>query len=181
MSNTQANLLMLLATIIWGTAFVSQTTGMGAIGPFTFSFARFFFATLTVLPLAFYFEYSNFKIIFSNKKLIILSITTGFVLFLGMGLQQYALQISQISNVAFLTALYVPIVGIISRFIFKTRLHWVIWIAVLLCLYGSYLLSSNQSIEIQKSDSLIFIAAICFALHIILIDVFVLKYKNLIL
>ena len=82
MSNTQANLLMLLATIIWGTAFVSQTTGMGAIGPFTFSFARFFFATLTVLPLAFYFEYSNFKIIFSNKKLIILSITTGFVLFL---------------------------------------------------------------------------------------------------
>tara|TARA_B100001123_G_scaffold1850_1_gene2572 strand:- start:233 stop:1117 length:885 start_codon:yes stop_codon:yes gene_type:complete len=178
MSNTQANLLMLLATIIWGTAFVSQTTGMGAIGPFTFSFARFFFATLTVLPLAFYFEYSNFKIIFSNKKLIILSITTGFVLFLGMGLQQYALQISQISNVAFLTALYVPIVGIISRFIFKTRLHWVIWIAVLLCLYGSYLLSSNQSIEIQKSDSLIFIAAICFALHIILIDVFIKKINS---
>ena len=178
MSNTQANLLMLLATIIWGTAFVSQTTGMGAIGPFTFSFARFFFATLTVLPLAFYFEYSNFKIIFSNKKLIILSITTGFVLFLGMGLQQYALQISQISNVAFLTALYVPIVGVISRFIFKTRLHWVIWIAVLLCLYGSYLLSSNQSIEIQKSDSLIFIAAICFALHIILIDVFIKKINS---
>ena len=173
MSNTQANLLMLLATIIWGTAFVSQTTGMGAIGPFTFSFARFFFATLTVLPIAFFFEYSNFKIIFSNKKLVILSIITGFVLFLGMGLQQYALQISQISNVAFLTALYVPIVGIISRFIFKTRLHWIIWIAVLLCLYGSYLLSSNQSIEIQKSDSLIFIAAICFALHIILIDVFI--------
>ncbi len=54
MSNTQANLLMLLATIIWGTAFVSQTTGMGAIGPFTFSFARFFFATLTVLPIAFF-------------------------------------------------------------------------------------------------------------------------------
>ena len=178
MSNTQANLLMLLATIIWGTAFVSQTTGMGAIGPFTFSFARFFFATLTVLPFAFYFEYSNFKIIFSNKKLIILSITTGFVLFLGMGLQQYALQISQISNVAFLTALYVPIVGIISRFVFKTRLHWIIWIAILLCLYGSYLLSSNQSIEIQKSDSLIFIAAVCFALHIILIDVFIKKINS---
>ena len=105
--------------------------------------------------------------------MVILSIITGFVLFLGMGLQQYALQISQISNVAFLTALYVPIVGIISRFIFKTRLHWVIWIAIILCIYGSYLLSSNQSIEIQKSDSLIFIAAICFALHIILIDVFI--------
>ena len=178
MSNTQANLLMLLATFIWGTAFVAQTTGMGAIGPFTFSFARFFFATLTVLPLAFFLEYSNFKKIFSNKKLVILSLSTGFVLFLGMGLQQYALQISQISNVAFLTALYVPIVGIISRFIFKTQLHWIIWIAVLLCLYGSYLLASNQNIEMQKSDSLIFLAAFCFALHIILIDVFMKKINS---
>jgi len=169
---------MLLATFIWGTAFVAQTTGMGAIGPFTFSFARFFFATLTVLPLAFFLEYSNFKKIFSNKKLVILSLSTGFVLFLGMGLQQYALQISQISNVAFLTALYVPIVGIISRFIFKTQLHWIIWIAVLLCLYGSYLLASNQNIEIQKSDSLIFLAAFCFALHIIFIDVFMKKINS---
>ena len=174
----KGNLLLLIASFIWGTAFVAQTTGMGAIGPFTFSFARFFFATLTVLPLAFFLEYSNFKKIFSNKKLVILSLSTGFVLFLGMGLQQYALQISQISNVAFLTALYVPIVGIISRFIFKTQLHWIIWIAVLLCLYGSYLLASNQNIEIQKSDSLIFLAAFCFALHIILIDVFMKKINS---
>ena len=118
MTNTQANILMLLATFIWGTAFVSQTTGMGAIGPFTFSFARFFFATLTVFPLVLFLELANIKKIFTNKRLFTLSIITGFVLFLGMGLQQYALQISQISNVAFLTALYVPIVGIISRFIF---------------------------------------------------------------
>ena len=41
---------MLIASLIWGTAFVSQATGMGAIGPFTFSFGRFFFAFLTVIP-----------------------------------------------------------------------------------------------------------------------------------
>ena len=35
MSHTRANILMLIASLIWGTAFVSQTTGMGAIGPFT--------------------------------------------------------------------------------------------------------------------------------------------------
>ena len=86
-----------------------------------------------------------------------------------MGLQQYALQVSQISNVAFITTLYVPIVGIISRFVFKSQLHWIIWIAILLCVFGSYLLSSNQSVEIQQSDALIFIAAFCFAFHIILL------------
>ena len=173
MSQTRANILMLIATLIWGTAFVSQTTGMGAIGPFTFSFSRFFFATITVLPLALYFERHNFAIIFSNSKLLTLTIATGFFLFLGMGLQQYALQVSQISNVAFITTLYVPIVGIISRFVFKSQLHWIIWVAILLCLYGSYLLSSNQSIEIQQSDSLLFIAALFFALHIICIDIFI--------
>jgi drug/metabolite transporter (DMT)-like permease len=169
---------MLIASLIWGTAFVSQATGMGSIGPFTFSFARFFFATITILPLALYFEFNNFSKIFSNSKLLTLSIATGFFLFLGMGLQQYALQVSQISNVAFITTLYVPIVGIISRFIFKSQLHWIIWIAILLCVYGSYLLSSNQSIEIQRSDSLIFISAFCFAFHIILIDVFMKQFNS---
>ncbi|MBT4950951.1 MAG: DMT family transporter [Pelagibacteraceae bacterium] len=169
---------MLIASLIWGTAFVSQATGMGSIGPFTFSFARFFFATITVLPLALYFEFNNFSKIFSNSKLLTLSIATGFFLFLGMSLQQYALQVSQISNVAFITTLYVPIVGIISRFIFKSQLHWIIWIAILLCVYGSYLLSSNQSIEIQRSDSLIFISAFCFAFHIILIDVFMKQFNS---
>ena len=89
-----------------------------------------------------------------------------------MGLQQYALQKSLISNAAFLSTLYVPFVGIISRFIIKKQVHWIIWIAILLCLYGSYLLSSNQSIEIQQSDYLLFIAAFFFALHIICIDIF---------
>ena len=70
MSQTRANILMLIAILIWGTAFVSQTTGMGSIGPFTFSFSRFFFATITVLPLALYFERNNFaKILFKAKKI----------------------------------------------------------------------------------------------------------------
>ena len=172
MSNYRANLLMLIASLIWGTAFVSQTTGMGAIGPFTFSFARFFFALITVLPLAIYFEYNSFKVILFNKKFFILCLATGFCLFVGMGLQQYSLQKSQISNAAFLSTLYVPFVGIISRIIFKKQLHWIVWVAILLCIYGSYLLSSNQSLDIQKSDSLLFIAAFFFALHIILIDIF---------
>ena len=172
MSHTRANILMLIASLIWGTAFVSQTTGMGAIGPFTFSFGRFFFAFLTVIPFAIYLEQQNIVKILSDRKKVYLCLATGFFLFGGMGLQQYALQKSLISNAAFLSTLYVPFVGIISRFIIKKQVHWIIWIAILLCLYGSYLLSSNQSVEIQQSDSLLFIAALFFALHIICIDIF---------
>jgi len=168
----KANFLMLIATFIWGTAFVSQTTGMGAIGPFTFSFARFFLASLTILPLVLIYERKNFSKFLNNKNFIYLSLLAGLALFGGMGLQQYALLKSQVANTAFLSTLYVPFVSLISRFIFRSRLHWVIWIAVLLCLYGTYLLASNQEFEVQKSDSLLFIASFCFAIHIIVIDIF---------
>ena len=129
MSHTRANILMLIASLIWGTAFVSQTTGMGAIGPFTFSFGRFFFAFLTVIPFAIYLEQQNIFKILSDRKKVYLCLATGFFLFGGMGLQQYALQKSLISNAAFLSTLYVPFVGIISRFIIKKQVHWIIWIA----------------------------------------------------
>ena len=178
MSHTRANIMMLIASLIWGTAFVSQTTGMGAIGPFTFSFGRFFFAFLTVIPFAIYLEQKNISKILHDRKKIYLCIATGIFLFGGMGLQQYALQKSLISNAAFLSTLYVPFVGIISRFIIKKQVHWIIWVAILLCLYGSYLLSSNQSVDIQQSDSLLFIAALFFALHIICIDIFMKKLNS---
>ena len=178
MSHMKANFLMLIASFIWGTAFVSQTTGMGSIGPFTFSFVRFLLAMFTVLPLALLFEKNNLPLFFKNKNYIYLTLFAGLALFGGMGLQQYALLKSQIANTSFLSTLYVPFVSLISRFIFRSRLHWIIWIAVLLCVYGSYLLTSNQTIEIQKSDSLLFIAAVCFAIHIILIDVFMKQFYS---
>ena len=178
MSHMKANILMLIATFIWGTAFVSQATGMGAIGPFTFSFARFFLASLTVFPLVIMYERKNFSKFLNNKNYIYLSFLAGLALFGGMGIQQYALLKSEVANTAFLSTLYVPFVSLISRFIFRTRLHWVVWIAVLLCLYGSYLLSSNQSFDIQKSDSLLFMAAFCFAIHIITIDIFMKQFYS---
>jgi drug/metabolite transporter (DMT)-like permease len=67
MSNTKANMLLLLASFIWGTAFISQAMGMDYIGPFTFSFARTFLGFLVVLPLAIIFEKNNFVKIFFSK------------------------------------------------------------------------------------------------------------------
>ena len=178
MSNTKANMLLLLASFVWGTAFVSQAMGMGYIGPFTFSFSRTLLGCLVVLPLSLIFEKNNLKIILYNKNLLFLACATGVIFFVGMNLQQYALLKSQVANASFLTTLYVPIVAIISRFIFKSQLYWFIWIAVLLCIYGSYLLTFNQTLEIQKSDGLLFLSGVFFAFHIILIDIFIKRFVS---
>ena len=46
----------LFCTLIWGTAFIAQATGMDNIGPFTFNAARFFVGFLAVAPFVFFFE-----------------------------------------------------------------------------------------------------------------------------
>ena len=163
-----SNICLIVAALIWGTAFVAQTTGMEHIGPLTFTNLRFLIGGLIVLPLALK-EIPNIKKSL-NKRLIIIILLTGLSLLMGTYLQQYALQYTKIGNAAFLTILYVPFVPIISRFILKKRIHWSIWVSVSICLVGSYYLTVGNSFEAQFADFLVVVCAIFFALHCILID-----------
>ena len=53
MSRLRANALLLLAALIWGSAFVGQSLGLAGVGPLTFTGLRFVLGALVVLlPLA---------------------------------------------------------------------------------------------------------------------------------
>ena len=164
-----ATLCLIGAALIWGTAFVAQTTGMEFVGPLTFTNIRFIIGGLLVLPFAIK-EVSRFNNLIKKRKLIIIILLTGFCLLMGSYLQQYALQYTKIGNAAFLTILYVPFVPIISRFFLRKKIHWSIWVSVSICLIGSYYLTIENSFEAQFADFLVVICAIFFALHCILID-----------
>ena len=47
--HTRANLLMLAAAAIWGSAFVAQRLSLDAIGPFLFTGLRFILGSAVVL------------------------------------------------------------------------------------------------------------------------------------
>lgn len=164
-----SNICLIVASLIWGTAFVAQTTGMDHIGPLTFTNIRFLIGSLIVFPLAIK-EIPRFKKLLKKKKLFIIIFFTGLSLLLGTFLQQYALQYTKIGNAAFLTILYVPFVPIISRFILKKKIHWSIWLSVSICLIGSYYLTVENSFDAQFADFLVIICALFFALHCIFID-----------
>ena len=164
-----SNICLVVASLIWGTAFVAQTTGMDHIGPLTFTNIRFLIGGLIVFPLAIK-EIPRFKKLLKKKKLFIIIFLTGLSLLLGTFLQQYALQYTKIGNAAFLTILYVPFVPIISRFILKKKIHWSIWLSVSICLIGSYYLTVENSFDAQFADFLVIICALFFALHCIFID-----------
>jgi len=167
MKKTISFLCLIVCTLIWGTTFVAQDSGMDNIGPFTFNSVRFFVGFLAVSPFFLFFEMRKVKV---EKKLFYkLIVPVGFFLFLGTVFQQVALIYTDVANAAFFTIFYVPMVPIIVYFLFAEKLHWSIWPAVLACVLGGYLLSDITNSTVRLGDTLVFIGAIFWALHIIYI------------
>tara|TARA_B100000029_G_scaffold505947_1_gene587751 strand:- start:151 stop:1053 length:903 start_codon:yes stop_codon:yes gene_type:complete len=175
----RGNLLLLLASVIWGTAFVAQATGMEYVGPLTFTFVRFLLGAITILPFIILFEKKLFFKTIKKPNVFLLIFCTSLALGFGATTQQYALLNTDVSNAAFITALYVPLVPIILTLVLRKRLHNSIWLAILVCLIGLYLLTSeSSSLAMRYSDTLLVFSSIAFACQIILTDIY-LKKNNL--
>ena len=169
---------LVLCTLIWGTTFIAQDTGMDNIGPFTFNSVRFFVGFLAVSPFVFLFEKKKINHQIKNKteqfsKLIL---PVGFFLFLGCIFQQVSLLYTDVANSAFFTIFYVLMVPIIAYFLFSEKIHWSIWPSVLACVIGGYFLSDIGNASIRFGDSLVLIGALFWALHIIYIGKIINKF-----
>ena len=178
MSKTVSLFSALLCTLIWGTTFIAQDTGMDDIGPFTFNAVRFFVGFVAITPLVFLFELKKFKSEFKSdvKTFVILSFLIGLSLFLGSALQQVALLYTDVANAAFFTIFYVPMVPIII-FLFKQQsIHWSVWPSVVLCLIGGYLLTNFQDATVRLGDNLVVLGALFWSTHIIFTGIIVKKY-----
>jgi drug/metabolite transporter (DMT)-like permease len=171
MKKTTSLICLVVCTLIWGTTFIAQDTGMDNIGPFTFNSVRFFVGFLAVTPFVFFFEKKKINHQIKNKKKEFskLILPVGIFLFLGCIFQQVALVHTDVANAAFFTVFYVLMVPIIVYFLFSEKLHWSIWPSVLACIIGGYLLSDFADTHVRFGDGLVLIGALFWALHIIYI------------
>lgn len=169
MSRPVAVLLMLLATAIWGLAFVSQKSAMDSMGPLTFSAARLWLGTLALSPLAFL-EYrrkraSGTALTRHHWGLIVL--LSG--VFLGASLlQQYGLLFTTVTNGGFLTSLYVLTVPIIAWVALRHRPHPVIYVGAPLALLGIYMLNGGLD-AFNVGDVLLIIGAVFWGGHVFIV------------
>ena len=179
MSKTLSLFSALFCTLIWGTTFIAQDTGMDKIGPLTFNGARFFIGFLFIIPFALVFEKK--KIISQinvNKKLFYqLLFWIGSFLFLGTYFQQTALLYTDVANAAFFTVFYVPMVPIILFVFYSKSIHWSIWPSVILCVAGVYLLSDFRNATVRLGDGLVILCAVFWSLHIIFIGKFIKNFN----
>lgn len=166
-SKLAVNAALLLVAFIWGFGFIPQKLGMNYVGPAAFNALRFGLGAITLLPIIWLLRNRSAKVV--GKSTIMLGAGLGGLLFLGALLQQIALQLTSVANVAFITGLYVIIVPIIGFFL-GLRYAFIIWLGGLIAIVGLYWMTGGGTGASLKGDLIALVGAVMWALHIIVLS-----------
>lgn len=175
-SKTKNNILLILTALIWGLAFVAQSVGMDYVGPFTFNTIRSLIGGLFLIPCILFLDKKGFTVKSTQtkeakKKLVKGGIYCGIALGIASNLQQIGIMYTSVGKAGFITALYIVLVPVFGLFL-KKKVSIYVWISVFIALIGMYLLCIKEGFSIGLGDGLIFICAIVFTFHILIIDAF---------
>lgn len=176
--------MLLLAAFFWGCSFVVQAVGMEYVGPYTLQAVRLLLGSAVLAPLVLWRSGMKKKagIVTTpaqKKRAVIGGACCGVILTVAANLQQvgiHAMQLAGQSNVAgksaFITAMYVLIVPLVSVVMGK-KLSRRTLIAAVMGAAGLYLLCiQGGTFALGGGDHLIVMCAFGFAAHILVIDHF---------
>ncbi len=170
----------ILAAFIWGTAFVAQDLCADSIGTFAFNATRYFIAVLALLVVIAISDRAkkNKPALTAeekkaaNKQLWLGGLCCGAALAIASNFQQAGLVAgTDAGKAGFITALYVVLVPVFGLF-FKRKVSLPVWIAVVCSVVALYLLCIKGDFSLAAGDLLILVCAVCFAVHILVIDHF---------
>ena len=165
-----ADILLLLAAIVWGFGFVAQRSGMEYIGPFAYNGIRFPLGSLSLLPLIMIRRKRSNSVHVSLNKLLLPSLMLGSILFLAVMIQQIGMIFTTAGNAGFITSLYVVVTPFFGIFLGrKTGIPT--WVGSVLTLIGLYFISfANNSGSVNPGDILVIISVFFWAAHVLLVD-----------
>lgn len=178
----QGSLLLVLATLIWGSTFVAQSTGMDHIGPFTFLAIRNIMGAVFLFLLSFVTDRfikdgKTPKERWMNPKLWKAALFCGTPLFVAAALQQIGIVNTDPGKSGFLTAMYIVFVPIFGIFLKRKPSKW-IPVSVVLGVVGLYFLSCVGVTSVSISDLLLIGCAIVYAIQILCVDLFGLELDS---
>ncbi len=167
------SLILLLTATIWGVAFVSQSVGMDYVGPFTFNGIRSLLGAAVLIPVIFLLKKMREKEekTEDRKTLFTGGICCGVILAVASSLQQFGIQYTTVGKAGFITAMYIILVPLFGFFL-KKRVGLKVGISVVVAVAGLYLLCMTESLHPEAGDVLVFLCAIVFSFHIMVVDHF---------
>ena len=181
--NIIANILFLIAAMIWGFAFVAQDVAGEKLGPLTINGIRSLVGSAAVYLIVLFRKIKNKQKPvaekekkLSKKTLLISSALCGISFALAYNFQQLGINaypdgVSAAGRAGFLTGLYVIFVPIIGFIFLKKKVSINVIISVILAGVGLYFLCFGDGIKgIYIGDFIVLISAIFFAIQIIIVD-----------
>ncbi|MCL2373078.1 MAG: DMT family transporter [Defluviitaleaceae bacterium] len=174
-SSLKGNMMIIVATLIWGAGYVAQSSGMYHVSPLTFNGVRFAIGgTIALLPTLFFMRRKQAGI---NKGTVVAGVLCGLVLCLAINLQQFGIIHTSVANASFITTLYVIMVPVASFAFFRKRPSAYVWVSAGVAIVGMYFLSLSDGFYVNIGDILIFLCAICFTVQILIISHFSPKHN----
>jgi len=175
MNRLTADVCLLLAAAIWGTAFIAQKSAMSHLDPTLFVAFRGAVASLCLLPMAAVEARRRTLAIARGETaagspriaLLPLSMIAGLLFFVGAWLQQAGIVTASVTNTSFLTVLYTVFTPLLAWLFLKREPPKVIWPAVGLSLVGTWLLGGGGLEPFGFGEFLVFVSAIFWAAHIV--------------
>ena len=165
-----SSLLLVLAALIWGTAFVAQRLGMTYAGPLAFNGVRCLIGALVLVPVSLLFRPAAQV---NKRKTLLAGVLCGLALFAATNLQQIGLVTTDAGKTGFITTFYIILVPVLGLFLGK-KTGAVTWLAVAVALGGLYCLCMKPGeMRIAPGDLLVLGCAFFFAVQILVIDYFV--------
>ncbi|MDR1044725.1 MAG: DMT family transporter [Candidatus Adiutrix sp.] len=162
----QADLAIIGAACIWGLSFIFTRWGLDDCSPALFLLCRFAVALAVSLAL-----FGRFL-----KGADRLTIRRGLILgfFMGTGylLQTYSVNFTDVSRAAFIAAMTLPAIPLVSFILFRERIKKHNLAGVMLALVGLYLLLNPQFSGLKSGDIIALLSVPMWALYLIYMNVY---------
>ncbi|MHA1578433.1 MAG: DMT family transporter [Candidatus Freyarchaeota archaeon] len=164
----KGQLLMILATLAWGSSFPAVKWGLSFIHPLIFAFFRFVAAGLMTIAFARFLGAGNVFHFLSDRRIFVLGLFNS----LGYLLQFIGMEYTTAGKAALLINMNVVVVAVLSFFFLGESMGWQKIVAVIVSTLGVFLITTNGNLETLWSgmfigDIIVLLGGVFWAFYIV--------------
>lgn len=164
----QADLALLVVTLIWGATFIMVREAIAHFPVFAFLTLRFSFALLSLVPLL-WMGHRSSSLSWAELGA---GGLVGLALLAGYGLQTLGLRYTTAAKAGFITGLSTVFVPMLGAAFWRRRPPLASQVGITLAMGGLALLTLGSNLSIAWGDLIVLGCALAFALHILAVGIF---------